>query len=269
MAHTALEYRQVLRQLMPRGRIWSKDPDSVISQLLYGLAEELARFDERVDNFQTELTTTTSSELLTDYEEEFGITDPSCVTSEREEAIHSKLIARGRQDKTYYDDIALAMGYGVTITEFTPFWVNIGTAIQAVADIKIMFRFLVGIDVEGDRTLTDPVEYAKSLIRSFWDLMPEIDRLKPGHTMALYDFAGCEFSRAFHYMEFDAVPTNDDTIPIAMFDRSFSTDFAAEHEYDGSYLTGPFDHQFCIAYDAHVGGPFEHGAYDTGYDRTA
>jgi hypothetical protein len=54
MARTSLGYRKQLQSLLPKGKLWNRREDSILTQLLYGIAEEFVRIEERTENLINE-----------------------------------------------------------------------------------------------------------------------------------------------------------------------------------------------------------------------
>jgi uncharacterized protein YmfQ (DUF2313 family) len=121
MGMNADQYREHLQALLPRGAAWPREPGTVLTQVLDGLAQELARVDLRVENLLDEINPRTTYELLSDWERVLGLPDP-CVpagqtTAERRSAVAAKIAATGGQSRAYFIALAAALGYTITITE--------------------------------------------------------------------------------------------------------------------------------------------------------
>jgi hypothetical protein len=250
--------------------------------LLNAFSYELARIDNRAYDLLDESVPANSSELLDSYEEDFDITNPSTVTATRQALVASKTIALGGLFKEYYTTVALALGYTITFYEFAPFWVGMMTGSSPVGDQKNIFVFLVWADTMFDcggfdagfdagfaapASLTD-IDPVCGMTRSLDALITEIDRIKPGHSFALYDFYGRGFSRGFSW-GYECLPYHDGIIPIPGFDEGFDIGFAAIAEYEGTYLIGGFDKGFSLGFDVCHGGGFTHDGFDAGFDRPA
>lgn len=276
---SAAEYKEHLKGLLPFGKAWTRDPDSVLSQVLESIAYELARLDGRAYDLLDESIPANSTELLEEYEEEFNITVPSTDTATRQATIAAKLTALGGLFKEYYIEVANTLGYTITFYEFSPFWVGIMTAIDPCGDQRNIFCFLVRVDTDFDcggfdcgfdagfaapRSLTD-IDPVCAMTRSLDAIMAEIDRIKPAHSFALYDFYGRGFSRGFSW-GYECLPYHDGIIPIAGFTGGFDTGFAAIAEYEATYLVGGFDKAFAIGFDVCHGGGFAHDGFDSGFD---
>lgn len=278
MLRSAIDYRELLKGLVPSGKAWNKDPDSILENVLYAMAEELSRLDIRSHDLLDEEEPRLAEELLTEYEEDYGIVNDSTDTEERRSTLYAKQVARGGQYKEYFIAVALALGYVITIEEFTPFWVNVGTGISPCGDQSNIFwwkvhvhtgpdlgEFDMGFDIGFDcMRATSDLKPFVNMVRRFDDLLLEIERLKPGHTSVLYGFYGPSFSAGFD-PGFEAVPADDETSPYPSFDEGFDIGFNSVKTYDGMYLTGGFDRGFDLGFDSHVGGGFTRG-FDSGFE---
>lgn len=129
MSLTAADYVRQLKQLLPRGVLWRLDPDSFLSKLLLGIAEELARIDARGEDLQREWSpaTATAAECLDDWERVLGLPDPllenpPTVEADRQVAATSKYVMRGGQSRQYMIDLAASLGFVATIEDgVTPY----------------------------------------------------------------------------------------------------------------------------------------------------
>lgn len=96
--------------------------------------------------------------------------------------------------------------------------------------------------------------------------MFQINRIKPGHMIALYDWYGVEYSRAFD-RSFDSGVFNDNAFYPGSFGREFDNSFRNAYDYEGEYLVGAFDGAFSLACDAHRGGGFYADHYSSAFRR--
>lgn len=113
-------YARQLKQLLPPGKLWHLEFGTDTSNLMLGLAEELARVDARGLALIEESDPRTATETLAEWERMLGLPDediieiPSTVEARRQ-AIISKLLQTGGQSRAYYIGLAAAAGYVVTI----------------------------------------------------------------------------------------------------------------------------------------------------------
>ena len=115
MGLTADAYLGQVQALLPPGLAWTREQDAVLTLLLQGLAEELARVDGRADDLVDEADPRTALELLQEWEAVCGYPD-ECLESgatpqERRAAVVARLTARGGQSRAYF--IALAAVPGI------------------------------------------------------------------------------------------------------------------------------------------------------------
>lgn len=237
----ATAYRRVLQALLPEGTIWPREEDADLTKLLAGLAEESARADERMHDLIDEADPRTSVELLPDWERVCGLPDVCSEIgenlAERRQAVVAKLTAQMGLGKPHLIALAAALGYEVTITEFTPARAGTARAGDPVYSEEWAYVFRMraaetamvyaraGSAVAGDR------------IRSWSNerLECRITEAKAAHTLAIFAYGGTDedtrigsrpdgaFSMAFS-RDFDTVRGAD--IPRAgAFNSDFGRDF--------------------------------------------
>lgn len=186
-------YARQLKQLLPTGAAWTVDSDSVLSKFILGLAEELARVDARAGTLMDETDPRTCFETFLQWEAAFGLPD-SCVgagqtDAQRRAALIARVTGLGGQTAAYYVAVAAALGYTVTITEFSPFDVE-----DTVDDPLIGDEWAYAWQVNGP--LNTVVEFTtddgadEPLAQ--WSNVPlecVLTRLKPAHTYILFSYS--------------------------------------------------------------------------------
>lgn len=260
MARTAAQYRDLLKSLMPLGHIWSRSKNSILHQIWYALGEELARVEARVNDLYDEKDVRTSTELLSEHEEDYGLPDEgdtiSSITSERQSELESALLKVGQQFQQYYIDIAEALGYDIEIEEISPFWAGVQTAIDPCGDQNNIFWWIIWIDL-------DSVSYSNEVNIS--KLMNKITSTAPGHTHPVFRFKGAAYSRGFT-RGFDSIPHFDNSWYQFGFGPGFSNGFANNVDYDGVNYIGGYSPGFCIGFDRYSGGGYTDG-FTIGFSR--
>lgn len=122
---TSTDYLQQLQALLPPGAAWPRDDDAALTKLLAAEADELARIDQRAEQLLAECDPRTVSELIDDWERNFGLPDP-CLTAaasiaERRKRLLQKVSAQGGQSIAFFISVLTSLGYaGCTVTEFAP-----------------------------------------------------------------------------------------------------------------------------------------------------
>jgi len=260
MARTAAQHREVLKSLLPPGKIWTRSPNSILHKIMYSLAEEFARVEARVDDLYNEKDVTTTTELLEEHELDYGLPDVGdsiASTNElRREELESSLLKLGQQFQQYYIDIATALGYTITIEEFSPFWAGLQTAIDRCGDQNNIFWWMVWIDL-------DSVTYPSEV--NITKLMNKIRSTSPGHTHPIFGFEGAGFSRGFS-RGFNSIPHYDNSWDLGGFNPGFSNGFANNVDYDGNNFIGGFSQGFNIGFNRYSGGGFTDG-FSLGFSR--
>ncbi len=250
VARTSTDYLRSLQSLLPLGKAWNRTEGSNLTEFLHGEAEEFARVDQRSVDLLVERDTRTSSELLIDHEIDLGLPDecsPDTQTiQERRLSAHSRLITLGQQNPAYFIEIAAALGWTIAITEFTPFWMNVGTMGEPIGDQTNIFYWKVTITLGGgdiiyflvgSSQMGDPL----SFVPGTDSLICILKKYKPAHTTLLFDFDGPAFDQGFS-SGFDSIPSQTE-----------------EH------LTGGFDQGFSSGFDVNWGGGFSKDGFDIGF----
>lgn len=125
MAVTELDYTEQAWALMPPGPAWDPELSPWLPGLLSGWAVTLLRVDAVISGLIDEADPRTTSALLPDWERVAGLPD-SCVLAfggnltqaQRRAALLGRLVAKGGMSVSYYMQVAAALGYAITVTEF-------------------------------------------------------------------------------------------------------------------------------------------------------
>lgn len=186
---TVQDYTGALLSLLPRGRVWPKDPDSAQAKLMAGLAPSFQRLDARAQTLLVDAFPATTTELLPEWESSLGLPDPcdgpGQTVDQRRAQVLNKFVSAGGQSVAYFVGVLTRLGYpDATITQYAPFRVGIdhvGFPIHGLEwayhwTINLpnlsVFWFLVGIStVPGPLfSISDQAVFCV------------IDDLKPAHT---------------------------------------------------------------------------------------
>ena len=252
VGRTVIDYLRLLQSLLPFGKAWNRDEDSILTEFLYGQAEEFARVEGRSIDLLQERDTRLAYELLIDHETDLGLPDDCSTLSEtiqeRRRVAHSKLIAVGQQNPAYFIELAAALGWTVSITEYSPFWCDISVAGDSCGDQSSIFYWKVTIQlgVETIIYFTSGISQSGDPLSS----LPEVDSMictlglyKPAHTVLMFDFDGFEYTVEYD-SAFDSFPSSSE-----------------------SYLEGSYFRGFGFGFDVNWGGDFNKDVFGTGYKR--
>ena len=193
---TSEHYRAQLQALLPQGGAWPRESEAVLTRALHAFADEMARLDARGDDLLEEIDPRTTVELLADWERVAGLPEdcaPAVVlsTEERRAALVAKLANSGGQSRAYFIELARALGFEITITEFDPSvcgemqcgeelqgeaW---ATAWRVNAPLFSPVQFICGAGACGDTlggATNAPLECA-------------FGHLKPAHTFLFFEYS--------------------------------------------------------------------------------
>jgi uncharacterized protein YmfQ (DUF2313 family) len=181
---TADDYLTQLQALLPQGAAWPKEGETVLAQLLAGLADEFARIDARGETLIAETDPRQAQELLEDWERAYGLPD-GCIVAEptvrgRQLTLHQRVASLGGQSASYFVGMAALLGYATEIDTFRP--TRIGAAIGARVRER-PWAFAWRMAVLGPLELDGPPSYASA------DLECVVQRLKPAHTVVSFDWS--------------------------------------------------------------------------------
>ncbi|HWF01542.1 MAG TPA: putative phage tail protein [Caulobacteraceae bacterium] len=117
------DYLAALQGLMPRGRVWPRGPGAVQALVLAALAMTPARLGQSAGALISGAFPSTAGEMLPEWEGALGLPDPCAgpapTLQARQSQVVAKLINSGGQSVTFFVQLAAALGYAITITEFS------------------------------------------------------------------------------------------------------------------------------------------------------
>ena len=109
-------------------------------------------------------------------------------TAERRAALHAKLTRLGGQSRQFFIDLAAALGYSVTISEFRPYTVS--SAVNMPLNSELWrFVWQVNAPLNTIRSF-DMSSAVNDPLRSWGNQLLEcgISQLKPAHTKVLFAY---------------------------------------------------------------------------------
>lgn len=191
-------YKNQLKGLFPRGRLWSFVPDGVLDSLCEGIAAELARIDERAATLIEEADPRTTFELLDDWERLTGLPGEcgllATTTAERRAQIVSKLISAGPQSVSFFIQIAASVGYDLSEEDFQEFFPFVaggsGAGDEVSSSDEWAHTFLIRVDAVNIRPFLAGQNGAGDRLLEFGDDLFEcvINDSKQAHTKILFSY---------------------------------------------------------------------------------
>ncbi len=116
------DFLAALQALMPRGRVWPRDPLAVQTQTLAGFAGTFVRLALAAAQLVVDAYPATTVNLIAEWEETLGLPDPCAgpapTLALRQMQVTEKFAGRGGQSVPYFIGLAASLGYPITITEF-------------------------------------------------------------------------------------------------------------------------------------------------------
>lgn len=204
MARTAAEYREQLKALLPPGQAFPREPGTTMEILLDGLAQELARVDVRGEYLTIDANPMTATELLADWERVAGLPDKCAGTLEttmqgRRNVLQAKLASTGGQSKAYFIEVASALGYEVTITEFRPFRAGLSQAGDPLTNGDWVYTWRINAPETTIIPFRAGLSAAGEPLQTWGNdtLECKINQLKPAHTIVLYGYGAIEAEAMF------------------------------------------------------------------------
>jgi uncharacterized protein YmfQ (DUF2313 family) len=191
--HSADQYRDQLRSLLPPGRVWPESLTSRVSSLLWAIAEEFARLEVAGCTLIDEADPRTTSSMLADWERAAGLPD-EChglgdTAAARRAELTAKLAANGSCSRQFYTNVAAQLGFVVaSIDEFTPSSPGPGGLGFAGDDWYFVWR--LNVEDDGGITYFTCDSLCDERLSEWGDQVLEcvIDRIKPAHTRVLFAY---------------------------------------------------------------------------------
>jgi uncharacterized protein YmfQ (DUF2313 family) len=174
-------YARQLKQLLPQGSLFALELDSVLSDLLLGISDELARVDGRCEDLVNEWDPRTADQTLGDWERVLDITPPEGATdASRRLMVAARVIAQGGQHATYFISVAASLGFSVEITVTdTHVWTMTVDLSASTSEFGVEhYEFRAGAGRSGDRLQSWRIPQLEDVI----------NRIKPAHTRVLFQY---------------------------------------------------------------------------------
>lgn len=119
------EWTRMLLDLLPRGAVWPREPDTTLMRFWSAVAIEPTRIQGRDCDLLAESFPCGATELLPDWERALGLPDECTqgidwTIALRRAFVCAKLATPGGQTAAYYVALAAAYGFDVSVTEHWP-----------------------------------------------------------------------------------------------------------------------------------------------------
>jgi uncharacterized protein YmfQ (DUF2313 family) len=149
---SSADFQAALWALLPRGRVWLRDPGSVQDQVLASFAPTFARNSQAALDLLVDAFPATALDLIPEWEATLGLPDPCTgeapTLQQRRAQIVARLVNPGGQSIPYYIALAASLGYTVTITEYAPFRAGQSQAGEQVGNTDWFFTWAINAPEE-------------------------------------------------------------------------------------------------------------------------
>lgn len=168
--NSAADYADVLRKLLPRGRVWTREDEGVQAAVLDALGVAAQDIDSSALTLIAAAFPATADQLLPEWDETLGLPDacfgPFANDDENRQQVVAKLISTGGQSIPYFVSLALTLGYDIEITEFAIHTV-ISPVTVPIAGLDWPYTWkvqIIGTPGVQWHTVDGPVEQALSFL---------------------------------------------------------------------------------------------------------
>lgn len=193
------EWRDKLAAHYPPGDAWPRDENSTMMKQIEGAATALAYAEYRADQLLNEMIPLTTTEMLSDWEDELGLPDDCAKDAntfqERRAAAVFKYNNKGGQSVPYFQALATLLGYLVEIVTYKPFVCGLSECGNDLFNGDDLVRQTWKV-----RVLEPRVTWFTAGVSEFGDHLAEItraedlecilQRLKPAQTTLIFSYQG-------------------------------------------------------------------------------
>lgn len=191
--YSEADYEAALQQLLPVGRAWPRDPDSVQLKVIAGLAPAYVRLDARAQALLVDAFPATTLELLPEWEASLGLPDPcegpDQTVDQRRLQVVSRLINAGGQSVAYFLGVLARLGYAdASITQYQPFRADVDHADRPLYSSEWAFNWTINLPELRIFYFRADISTAGDPLFTVSDnsVACTIEALKPAHTTVDY-----------------------------------------------------------------------------------
>jgi uncharacterized protein YmfQ (DUF2313 family) len=126
--YSVADYTAAIQALLPRGRVWPRDPNATLIKVAAALAAIYVRTNARANALITDAFPATSVELLTEWEATLGLPgwygSQASTTAARQARVIATLTDTGGQSIAFFVGLLATLGWTVTINQFKRYTVR-------------------------------------------------------------------------------------------------------------------------------------------------
>lgn len=195
MAHSIEEYAALLKNLLPPGKAFPREPGTDLEKVLLGCAAEFERVEARGDELAIDVNPLDTNELLPDWERSAGLPDTCSGVLEntlqgRRAALIAKLTSTGGQSEAYFIEVAKNLGYEITISTFNPFRVGLSAVGDALTNEAWQYAWEINAPETTVVSFRVGLSAVGEALRTWGNgaLECKIRQLAPAHTVPIFTY---------------------------------------------------------------------------------
>lgn len=193
-AYTTADYARALTNLLPPGRAWNRDTDSVQARAVACYAPTFRRNSDSAANLIADAFPASTVHLLPEWESTLGLPDPCAGIAPTLQARRAQVKARfanaGGQSVNDFVTYAAGLGYAITVRQFTPFRVGANACGQPLGGLDWLYTWAVETQANtitnfrtGSARLGEPLASWGNAV-----LECELQAIAPAHTILQFHY---------------------------------------------------------------------------------
>ncbi|WP_145483118.1 YmfQ family protein [Yersinia aldovae] len=189
------EYTAALQSLMPGGLVWPKILDGTQTSTLRALARTYQRSDEDARDLLDAAFPSTATAMLPEWEATLGLPDLCAIGEiesiiQRQRAVVAKLFGIGGQSVAYFIQVAAALGYTISITQYRQACAGMSVCGDALNGEEWPFTWLITAPETTLNYAQCGLTYCGDPLRSWGNKQLEcrLTVLNPSHTILKFGY---------------------------------------------------------------------------------
>lgn len=194
ISYTKNDFSHAIQSLLPIGRVWSRNPDSIQSKITLSLGRSFERSTRKAIYLVQDVFPATSTETLPEWEASVGLPSicsglASTLQGRRAQVV-SRLTSSGGQSAQYYIDFAKTLNKEITVKNYAPFRAGISRAGDHTGLEDWFFTWSITLPRYNMIYFRSGQSVAGEAIRSWGDraFECEIRQIIPWHTVLLFNY---------------------------------------------------------------------------------
>jgi len=192
------DYAHALQALMPPGRVWPRDTDSLQAKVLASFAPSFQRSGQAGLDLLVNAFPATALDLLPEWEATLGLPDPCAGESPtlqgRRQQVVARLAGSGGQSIPFFVAYAKLLGYAATVKQYAPFRCGQSHAGDPLAGQDWAFTWAVDIPLQSITYFRAGVSACGDALENWGNdvLECELQAIKPAQSILLIQAVATE-----------------------------------------------------------------------------